>query len=137
MREQEKRERGKGYIPDSLLNIRNSISHFQRQGELELCDLVATSRFPVHSAEAPAQAPGKRGRREGGKTGKFITSSVVPQILVFSIRPGSTYFTEPSHLRIPWSARRSNQSILKEISPGISLKGLMLKLKLQYFGHLM
>ena len=40
-------------------------------------------------------------------------------------------------LRVPWTARRSNQSILKEISPGISLKGRMLKLKLQYFGHLM
>ena len=40
-------------------------------------------------------------------------------------------------LRVPWSVRRSNQSILKEISPGISLEGMMLKLKLQYFGHLM
>ena len=40
-------------------------------------------------------------------------------------------------MRVPWTARRSNQSILKEISPGICLKGLMLKLKLQYFGHLM
>ena len=40
-------------------------------------------------------------------------------------------------MRVPWSARRSNQSILKEISPGISLEGMMLKLKLQYFGHLM
>ena len=40
-------------------------------------------------------------------------------------------------LRVPWAARRSNQSILKEISPGISLEGMMLKLKLQYFGHLM
>jgi len=40
-------------------------------------------------------------------------------------------------LRIPWTARRSNKSILKEISPGCSLEGLMLKLKLQYFGHLM
>ena len=40
-------------------------------------------------------------------------------------------------MRIPWTARRSNQSILKEISPGYSLEGLMLKLKLQYFGHLM
>ena len=39
--------------------------------------------------------------------------------------------------RVPWTARRSNQSILKEISPGISLEGVMLKLKLQYFGHLM
>jgi len=40
-------------------------------------------------------------------------------------------------LRVPWTAKRSNQSILKEISPGCSLEGLMLKLKLQYFGHLM
>ena len=40
-------------------------------------------------------------------------------------------------LRVPWTARRSNQSILKEIDPGISLEGMMLKLKLQYFGHLM
>ena len=40
-------------------------------------------------------------------------------------------------MRVPWTARRSNQSILKEIRPGISLEGLMLKLKLQYFGHLM
>ena len=40
-------------------------------------------------------------------------------------------------LRVPWTARRSNQSILKEISPGISVEGMMIKLKLQYFGHLM
>ena len=44
---------------------------------------------------------------------------------------------EKSPLRVPWTARRSNQSILKEISPEYSLEGLMLKLKLQYFGHLM
>ena len=42
-----------------------------------------------------------------------------------------------SLLRVPWTTRRSNQSILKEINPGISLEGMMLKLKLQYFGHLM
>ena len=40
-------------------------------------------------------------------------------------------------MRVPWTARRSNQSMLKEINPGISLEGMMLKLKLQYFGHLM
>ena len=40
-------------------------------------------------------------------------------------------------MRVPWTARRSNQSILKEISPGISLEGIMLKLKFQYFGHLL
>ena len=44
---------------------------------------------------------------------------------------------EKTLLRVPWTARRSNQSILKEISPEYSLEGLMLKLKLQYFGHLM
>ena len=44
---------------------------------------------------------------------------------------------EKTLLRVPWTARRSNQSILKEINPGISVEGLMLKLKLQYFGHLM
>ena len=44
---------------------------------------------------------------------------------------------EKTLLRVPWTARRSNQSILKEISPGCSLEGLMLKLKRQYFGHLM
>ena len=45
--------------------------------------------------------------------------------------------TLESPLRVPWTARRSNQSILKEISPGTSLEGMMLKLKLQYFGHVM
>ena len=44
---------------------------------------------------------------------------------------------ERRFLRVPWTARRSNQSILKKISPGCSLEGMMLKLKLQYFGHLM
>ena len=44
---------------------------------------------------------------------------------------------EKTLLRVPWTARRSNQSILKEINPGISLEGMMLKLKLQYFGHFM
>ena len=47
------------------------------------------------------------------------------------------YWCWRRHLRVPWTARRCNQSILKEISPGCSLEGLMLKLKLQYFGHLM
>ena len=45
--------------------------------------------------------------------------------------------TREDSLRVPWTARRSNQSILKEISPGISLEGMMLKLKFQYFGHLL
>ena len=48
-----------------------------------------------------------------------------------------TFFSNIRLLRIPWTARRSNQSILREISPGCSLEGIMLKLKLQYFGHFM
>ena len=49
----------------------------------------------------------------------------------------SVYMSQRKLLRVPWTARRSNQSILKEINPEYSLEGLMLKLKLQYFGHLM
>ena len=52
-------------------------------------------------------------------------------------RLGRTLGDRIDRNRVPWTARRSNQSILKEISPGISLEGMMLKLKLQYFGHLM
>ena len=73
--------------------------------------------------------------------------SVFPSIRVFSIEsvlcirwPKYWSFSSACWrrlLRVPWTARRSNQSILKEISPGCSLEGLMLKLKLQYFGHLM
>ena len=51
--------------------------------------------------------------------------------------PGRRHSCRRRLLRVPWTARRSNQSILKEIGPGYSLEGLMLKLKLQYFGHLM
>ena len=47
------------------------------------------------------------------------------------------WYLKKKHLRVPWTARRANQSILKEISAEYSLEGLMLKLKLQYFGHLM
>ena len=68
-----------------------------------------------------------------GKSEKF---------LIFSGHSGFPFCELAIHIlwtltRIPWTARRSNQSILKEISPGYSLEGMMLKLKLQYFGHLM
>ena len=58
---------------------------------------------------------------------------------VIELVPSAVNLQSPGHcpLRVPWTARRSNQSILKEISPGHSLEGLMLKLKLQYFGRLM
>ena len=60
--------------------------------------------------------------------------SVIFQL--FSSVPAMKKFAR-RYIRVPWIARRSNQSILKEISPGYSLEGLMLKLKLQYFGHIM
>ena len=60
---------------------------------------------------------------------------IVFTLLTFELVCYSVFDTQL--LRVSWTARRSNQSILKEISPGCSLKGMMLKLKLQYFGHLM
>ena len=66
-------------------------------------------------------------------TGYYQISNIVPcavQLVLLNCGAGED-------LRVPWTARMSNQSILKEISPGCSLEGLMLKLKLQYFGHLM
>ena len=66
---------------------------------------------------------------------KKHTSCVVYQLQ--NIYDRVVRYLPNSTLRVPWTARRSNQSILKEISPGISLEGMMLKLKLQYFGHLM
>ena len=57
----------------------------------------------------------------------FYTKSFIIEFLLFYAVP----------VLVPWTARRSNQSILKEISPGCSLEGMMLKLKIQYFGHLM
>ena len=58
-------------------------------------------------------------------------------IKIFANLKSSTFNNFFRVCRVPWTARRSNQSILKEISPGISLEGMMLQLKLQYFGHLM
>ena len=57
--------------------------------------------------------------------------------MIFSFHRNNVPWCWRRLLRVPWTARRSNQSILKETSPGISLEGMMLKLKLQYFGHLM
>ena len=65
-----------------------------------------------------------------------LTSHSLPLIVyIFILSPFMSCWRRL--LRVPWTARRSSQSILKEISPGCSLEGLMLKLKLQYFGHLM
>ena len=68
--------------------------------------------------------------------GDAISSSVIPFSSRLQSFPASRFFSM-SQFFVPWTARRSNQSILKQISPGCSLEGLMLKLKLQYFGHLM
>ena len=71
---------------------------------------------------------------------KELLAFITNDVLIFF---NATFFTFVLYygwrrlLRVPWTARRSNQSILKEISPGISLEGMMLKLKLQYFGHLL
>ena len=79
---------------------------------------------------------------------RLVKDMVFP-VVMYGCESWSTKKTEPQRidafelrcwrrlLRVPWTARRSNQSILKEISPGCSLEGMMLKLKLQYFGHLM
>ena len=64
-----------------------------------------------------------------------IVQAMVFPVVVYGCE--SWTIKKAEHLRVPWTARSSNQSILKKISPGCSLEGLMLKLKLQYFGHLM
>ena len=78
-----------------------------------------------------------------------LVKAVVFPVVMYGCKSGTIKKAEPQRtnafelwcwrrlLRVPWTARRSNQSILKEINPGCSLVGLMLKLKLQYFGHLM
>ena len=74
--------------------------------------------------------------RPGEFFGKILMFNIL-KILYWSIVDAFELWCWRRLLRVPWTARRSNQSILKEISPGISLDGMMLKLKLQYFGHLM
>ena len=73
-----------------------------------------------------------------GRKGVFLLFFCLFVCLFLSLAPtGSPYIPRIRLLGVPWTARRSNQSILKEISPEYSLEGLMLKQKLQYFGHLM
>ena len=92
-----------------------------------------------------------RGRKESDMTERLLSSLLFMVFPVVMYECESWTIKKAEHqridafelgcwkrlLRVPWTARRPNQSILKEISPGISLEGLMLKLKLQYFGHLM
>ena len=66
----------------------------------------------------------------------FVNKNALEYVNDFNISINELWYWKRL-LRVPWTARRSNQSILKEVSPGCSLEGLMLKLKLQYFGHLM
>ena len=66
----------------------------------------------------------------------FVNKNALEYVNDFNISINELWYWKRL-LRVPWTARRSNQSILKEVSPGISLEGMMLKLKLQYFGHLM
>ena len=81
---------------------------------------------------------------EGGESMTAMYGSVIVCVLKHSVMSSSLLLNCAFELwcwrrllRVPWTARRSNQSVLKEFSPGCSLEGLMLKLKLQYFGHLM
>ena len=71
---------------------------------------------------------GEAGKQIGGQDAFDVYQHRIDAFELWSLR---------RLLRVPWTARRSNQSILKEISPGISLEGMMLNMKLQYFGHLM
>ena len=70
----------------------------------------------------------------------LVKAMVFPEVMYgyksWTIKKAERWKIDAFELRVPWTARRSNQSILKEISPGISLEGMMLKLKLQYFGYL-
>ena len=102
----------------------------------------------------PGQCGGRQGRcpvwaRTGGALGPQLAASLPPSLASVALAPSPIKKAERRGidafevrcwrglLRVPWTARRSNQTILKEISPEYSLEGLMLKLILQYFGHLM
>ncbi|XDC78967.1 hypothetical protein R6Z07F_010140 [Ovis aries] len=90
-------------------------------------------------ASAPWQAPRSGPGEEAGAI-EAHQLTWRPGGLWRQANPGNRKRRNNDHnqyIGVPWTARRSNQSILKEISPGISLEGMMLKLKLQYFGHLM
>ena len=88
-------------------------------------------------------------QQTGSKLGKEYVKAVVFPVVMYGCESWTVKKAEHQRidafelwcwrklLRVPWTARRSNQSILKKIIPGISLEGMMLKLKLQYFGHLM
>ena len=91
---------------------------------------ISKQRISQSSAIA-ATTEGELVSPEGTQEGKNTCSQQPSELWTFELWCWRRY------LRVPWSARRSNQSILKEISPEYSLEGLMLKLRLQYFGHLM
>ena len=98
-----------------------------------LCHLLELAQTDVHSVSDAIQS--------SHPLSSLLLPSVFPNIKVISNKSALIDAFElwcwRRRLRVPWTARRSNQSILKEISPGISLEGMLLKLKLQYFGHLM
>ena len=88
------------------------------------------SWFPCPLGDLPFPGTEPMSLKSPALAGRFFITSAAWEALLRIYPP-------PNSLRVPWTARRSNQSILKEISPGCSLEGLILKLKLQCFGHLM
>ena len=97
----------------------------------------------------PGESPGKKWHPALTHQSKGAHSLILVQVVMYGYKSWTVKKAEHRRIdafelccwrrlwRIPWTAKRSNQSILKEISPGCSLEGMMLKLKLQYFGHLM
>ena len=123
------------------LSALTSLGGFRPQPHLRSSMFLRSLLSPAHTQEVPPFRKTVNGKKK--------KKSIKNEIKTHSFQLFFTYYICTSEspylcmwccrrlLRVPWTARRSNQSILKEISPGISLEGMMLKLKLQYFGHLM
>ena len=99
----------------------------------------STLAWKIQWTEEPGGLQSMGSHRVGHDWSNVAVAAVLNQFTILSCRRIDAFelWCWRRLLRVPWTTRRSNQSILKEINPGISLEGMMLKLKLQYFGHLM
>ena len=124
--------------PVVVKKLNSSVKYLQDLVELttkkDVLFIIGDWNAKIGSQEIPG-VKGKFGFGVQNEAGQRLIEFCQENVLVIA----NTLFQQHQRrlLRVPWTARRSNQSILKEISPGISLEGMMLKLKLQYFGHLM